>query len=298
MHYEISSMELKDLFSRIHRIEITTRSITKQLFSGQYQSAFKGRGMAFSEVRDYSIGDDVRSIDWNVTARFDAPFVKVFEEERELVVMLLIDVSGSMDFGSGDKNKESTALEVAATLIFSALANNDRVGALFFSDQVEKFIKPGKGRHHGMHILKELMTHKPKSGKTSLLEALHFYRGVMKRSTVAFVISDFQINEDFEHALKITKKRHDLVAIQISDRAETELPDLGLVDIQDLESGKTDWFWLGSTAKRKKLALQLAEKQMAIEDQLHKTRVDYTRLFTDEPFVKSLIHLFQKRQKK
>jgi uncharacterized protein (DUF58 family) len=291
-------MDLKDLFSRIHRIEITTRSITKQLFSGQYQSAFKGRGMSFSEVRDYSIGDDVRSIDWNVTARFDAPFVKVFEEERELVVMLLIDVSASMDFGSGQNNKETTALEVAATLIFSALATNDRVGAIFFSDRVEKFIKPNKGRHHGMHILKELMTHKPQSTQTSIEEALHFFRGVMKRSSVAFVLSDFQTDEDFSNALKITKKRHDLIAIQISDRAESELPDLGLVDVENLESGRSGWLWLGSRKKREQIALNLKKQQEKIEEQLHKSRVDYTHLYTNEPIVRPLIYLFQSRYKK
>jgi uncharacterized protein (DUF58 family) len=291
-------MDLKDLFSRIHRVEITTRSITKQLFSGQYQSAFKGRGMSFSEVRDYSIGDDVRSIDWNVTARFDAPFVKVFEEERELVVMLLIDVSASMDFGSGQNNKETTALEVAATLIFSALATNDRVGAILFSDRVEKFIKPNKGRHHGMHILKELMTHKPQSSQTSIEEALHFFRGVMKRSSVAFVLSDFQTDEDFSNALKITKKRHDLIAIQISDRAESELPDLGLVDVENLESGRSGWLWLGNKKKREKIALNLKKQQTKIEEQLHKSRVDYTHLYTNEPIVKPLIYLFQSRYKK
>lgn len=291
-------MDLKDLFSRIHRIEITTRSITKQLFSGQYQSAFKGRGMSFSEVRDYSIGDDVRSIDWNVTARFDAPFVKVFEEEREMVVMLLIDVSASMDFGSGQNNKETTALEVAATLIFSALATNDRVGAIFFTDRVEKFIKPNKGRHHGMHILKELMTFKPQSNQTSIEEALHFFRGVMKRSSVAFVLSDFQTDEDFSNALKITKKRHDLIAIQISDRAESELPDLGLVDVENLESGRSGWLWLGSKKKREQIALNLKLQQAKIEEQLHKSRVDYAHLYTNEPIVKPLIHLFQSRHRK
>ena len=291
-------MELKDLFAKIHRVEITTRSITKQLFSGQYQSAFKGRGMSFSEVRDYSIGDDVRSIDWNVTARFDAPFVKVFEEERELVVMLLIDVSASMDFGSGKNNKETTALEVAATLIFSALATNDRVGAIFFSDRIEKFIKPNKGRHHGMHILKELMTHKSQSNQTSIEEALHFFRGVMKRSSVAFVLSDFQTNEDFAHALKITKKRHDLIAIQISDRAENDLPNLGLVDVENLESGSSAWIWLGSRKTRQQIAESMKKQQANIEEQLHKSRVDFTRLFTNEPIVKPLIHLFQSRHKK
>ena len=291
-------MELKDLFAKIHRVEITTRSITKQLFSGQYQSAFKGRGMSFSEVRDYSIGDDVRSIDWNVTARFDAPFVKVFEEEREFVVMLLIDVSASMDFGSGKNNKETTALEVAATLIFSALATNDRVGAIFFSDRIEKFIKPNKGRHHGMHILKELMTHKSQSNQTSIEEALHFFRGVMKRSSVAFVLSDFQTNEDFAHALKITKKRHDLIAIQISDRAENDLPNLGLVDVENLESGSSAWLWLGSRKTRQQIAESMKKQQANIEEQLHKSRVDFTRLFTNEPIVKPLIHLFQSRHKK
>ena len=291
-------MELKDLFAKIHRVEITTRSITKQLFSGQYQSAFKGRGMSFSEVRDYSVGDDVRDIDWNVTARFDAPFVKVFEEERELVVMLLIDVSASMDFGSGQNNKETTALEVAATLIFSALATNDRVGAIFFSDRIEKFIKPNKGRHHGMHILKELMTHKSQSNQTSIEEALHFFRGVMKRSSVAFVLSDFQTNEDFAHALKITKKRHDLIAIQISDRAENDLPNLGLVDVENLESGSSAWLLLGSRKTRQQIAESMKKQQANIEEQLHKSRVNFTRLFTNEPIVKPLIHLFQSSHKK
>jgi uncharacterized protein (DUF58 family) len=291
-------MDLKEIFSRIHRIEISTRNITKQVFSGQYQSAFKGRGMSFSEVRDYSVGDDVRSIDWNVTARFDAPFVKVFEEERELVVMLLIDVSESMKFGSLEQNKENTALEVAATLIFSSLANNDRVGAVFFTNRVEKFIKPGKGRHHGMHILKELMTIKTKSNKTSIEEALHFYRGIMKRNTVAFILSDFNTQEDFQHPLKITHKRHDLVGIQICDKLEEELPNLGLVNAQDLESSKSNWLWLGSKTRRQKLLAEYKLHNATIENQMHKARVDFVRIHTNEPFIKDLVYLFQKRIKK
>lgn len=291
-------MDLKDIFSRIRRIEISTRNITKQVFSGQYQSAFKGRGMSFAEVRDYSIGDDVRSIDWNVTARFDAPFVKVFEEERELVVMLLIDVSASMRFGSRDQNKENTALEVAATLIFSALANHDRVGAVFFTDKIEKFIKPGKGRHHGMHILKELMTFKAKSNKTSIEEALHFYRGIMKRNTVAFILSDFNTSEDFHHPMKITRKRHDLVGIQICERAEAELPNLGLVYSEDLESKASSWLWLGSKKARAQLAQQYQNHLKQIEDQMHRARVDFVRVYTNEPFVKDLVYLFQNRIKK
>lgn len=291
-------MELKELFSRIHRIEISTRNITKQVFSGQYQSAFKGRGMSFAEVRDYSIGDDVRSIDWNVTARFDAPFVKVFEEERELVVMLLIDVSESMQFGSGKSNKESTALEVAATLIFSALTNHDRVGAVFFSNKVEKFIKPGKGRHHGMHILKELMTFKPKSNLTSIEEALHFYRGIMKRNTIAFILSDFQTDENFSHALKITKKRHDLVAIQICDRLENELPDLGLIETQTLESNLRNWMWLGSKNTREKFLKNALKKQRDTQEQIRKANIDFVSFYNNEPFIKPLIHLFQSRLKK
>jgi uncharacterized protein (DUF58 family) len=291
-------MDLKEIFSRIHRIEISTRNITKQVFSGQYQSAFKGRGMSFAEVRDYSIGDDVRSIDWNVTARFDAPFVKVFEEERELVVMLLIDVSGSMQFGSGEQNKESTALEVAATLIFSALANHDRVGAVFFTEKVEHFIKPGKGRHHGMHILKELMTFKPKSNRTSIEEVLHFYRGLMKRNTVAFLLSDFHLEGDFHHAMKITRKRHDLVGIQICEPAEKETPNLGLVQTEDLESKRKGWLWLGSKNTRKQIALDHENHLKNIEDQMHRARVDFTRVYTHEPFVKNLVHLFQSRIKK
>lgn len=291
-------MDLKELFSRIHRIEISTRNITKQVFSGQYQSAFKGRGMSFAEVRDYSIGDDVRSIDWNVTARFDSPFVKVFEEERELVVMLLIDVSGSMQFGSREQNKENTALEVAATLIFSALANHDRVGAVFFTNQVEHFIKPGKGRHHGMHILKELMTFKTRSNKTSIEEVLHFYRGIMKRNTLAFLLSDFNTSEDFHHSMKITRKRHDLVAIQILESAEEQVPDLGLVKTQDLESMHTSWLWLGSKKARNKIALAHKQRLKTTEDQMHKARVDFVRIYTNAPFVKDLVHLFQSRIKK
>lgn len=291
-------MDLKEIFSRIHRIEISTRNITKQVISGQYQSAFKGRGMSFSEVRDYSVGDDVRSIDWNVTARFDAPFVKVFEEERELVVMLLIDVSESMKFGSLEQNKENTALEVAATLVFSSLANHDRVGAVFFTDRVEKFIKPGKGRHHGMHILKELMTFKTKSNKTSIEEALHFYRGIMKRNTVAFILSDFNTQEDFQHPMKITHKRHDLVGIQICDKLEGELPNLGLVNAQDLESSKSNWLWLGSKKRRHKLLSEYKLHNANIENQMHKARVDFVRIHTNEPFIKDLVYLFQKRIKK
>ncbi len=291
-------MDLKEIFSRIHRIEISTRNITKQVFSGQYQSAFKGRGMSFAEVRDYSIGDDVRSIDWNVTARFDTPFVKVFEEERELVVMLLIDVSGSMKFGSREQNKENTALEVAATLIFSALANHDRVGAVFFTDKVEKFIKPGKGRNHGMHILKELMTSKPKSNFTSIEEVLHFYRGIMKRNTIAFILSDFNTPEDFHHPLKITRKRHDLVGIQICERAEDRMPNLGLIHTQDLESKSTGWLWLGSKHTREKLAQAHRNLLKNVDDQMHRARVDFVRIHTNEPFVKDLVHLFQNRIKK
>jgi len=291
-------MDIKEIFSRIHRIEITTRSITKQMFSGQYQSAFKGRGMSFAEVREYSIGDDVRSMDWNVTARFDAPFVKVFEEERELVVMLLIDISGSMHFGSGERNKESTAIEVAATLIFSALATNDRVGAVFFTDRVEKFIKPGKGRRHGMHILKELMTSKPSSKETSIVEALHFFRGLMKRNTVAFLLSDFNVDEAFADALRITKKRHDLVALQINDRAESDVLNLGLVNTEDLESGTSRWLWFGGRAARKKMVEAIEKKQESVLKQLRKAHVDFVTINTNEPFVKPLIHLFQSRMRK
>jgi uncharacterized protein (DUF58 family) len=291
-------MDLKEVFSRIHRIEISTRNITKQVFSGQYQSAFKGRGMSFAEVRDYSIGDDVRSIDWNVTARFDAPFVKVFEEERELVVMLLIDVSGSMQFGAGAQNKESTALEVAATLIFSALANHDRVGAVFFTDKIEHFIKPGKGRHHGMHILKELMTFKSKSNQTSIEEVLHFYRGIMKRNTVAFLLSDFDFDGDFHNAMKITRKRHDLVGIQICEAAQQDLPNLGLVKTEDLEFMGNGWLWLGSKRVRKQIALEYQNHLKNIVDQMNRAHVDFARIYTNQPFVKTLVHLFKSRIKK
>jgi uncharacterized protein (DUF58 family) len=291
-------MDLKALFSRLEKIEISTRNVTKQVASGQYHSAFKGRGMSFAEVRDYSAGDDVRSIDWNVTARFDSPYVKVFEEERELVVMLLIDVSQSMRFGLGDKNKATVALEVAATTIFSALANHDRVGAIFFSDQVERVFKPGKGRKHGLLILKELVYFESKSNRSSLKEVLHFFRSLMKKQSLAVLISDFQIQEDYQKALKITRSHHDLVALHVENTANPVVPNLGFVETQDLESNGRSWFWFGSKQVRKDLEQEQRNQMKTVAEQVKKAHVDYCLITTDQPFVRDLVLFFHKRMKK
>ena len=231
-------METSELLKRVRQIEIKTRGLSSNIFAGQYHSAFKGRGMAFSEVREYQYGDDVRDIDWNVTARFDKPFVKVFEEERELTVMLLVDVSNSLDFGTVKQLKKNMVAEIAATLAFSAIQNNDKIGVIFFSDRIEKFIPPKKGRKHILYIIRELLDFKPESTRTNIQCAIEYLTNVLKKRCTAFMLSDFIDDRDFQNALTIANRKHDVVALQVYDRRLEELPDVGLMKVRDAETGQ------------------------------------------------------------
>ncbi|MCR9171712.1 MAG: DUF58 domain-containing protein [bacterium] len=288
-------METSELLKKIRRLEIKAKGLTKHIFSGEYHSAFKGRGMAFSEVRDYHFGDEVRTIDWNVTARFNDPYVKVFDEERELTVMLIIDVSGSENFGSGEKTKKELALELAAVLSFSALSNNDKVGAIFVSDKVEKYIAADKGKKHALMILRELIELEPTSQGTDIEEALKFFRRTQKKRSIAFVISDFIDENNFIEGLKVARKKHDMVAIRLVDEAERELPNIGLIQFFNAETGQTTWVNSKSPEARK-MHRELYEKEEAkLLDNLLKSGVDFVSISTSEDFIKPLIKLFKNR---
>ncbi|MDC3252784.1 DUF58 domain-containing protein [Crocinitomicaceae bacterium] len=287
-------MDTKELLQRIRRLEIKAKGLTKHIFSGEYHSAFKGTGMAFSEVRDYHLGDEVRTIDWNVTARFNSPHVKVFDEERELHLMLIIDVSGSHNFGSSKKSKKDLALELAAVLSFSALSNNDKVGAIFVSDQVEKYIAPGKGKKHALFILREFIELKPKSKGTDIKQGLKFFRNTQKKRTIAFLISDF-IDEDFLEELKMSRKKHDIIAIHLLDEAEREIPNMGLIQLYNSETGTTTWVNSNSAQFRNAQRTQFNRKQDKIFNDFLRSGIDYTSISTTEDFIKPLIKLFQNR---
>lgn len=289
-----------DLLKKVRKIEIKTRKLSRQIFAGEYHSAFKGRGMAFSEVREYQYGDDVRNMDWNVTARLNAPYVKVFEEEREMTVMLLVDVSGSGRFGSVSKTKRDLTAEVGAVLSFSASANNDKVGALFFSDKVEKFIPPKKGRSHLLMILRELIDFEPQSRKTDISEALRFLTNAIKKRCTAFLLSDLMdFNEDrkpkFEDALKIAAGRHDLSVINIYDKRERELPDIGMLRVSDAETGGEMWIDTSSRRVREEYAKWSEDVNTAVRQTLRKYKVDSADISTDSDYVKGLITLFKSR---
>ena len=287
-------MEPSELIKKVRRIEIRTRALTQQIFAGQYKSAFKGRGMAFSEVRQYNYGDDVRFIDWNVTARFNAPFVKIFNEEREMTVMLLIDVSGSNLFGTRKQFKTDLITELAAVLSFSAITNNDKVGVIFFSDTVEKFIPPAKGKSHILRIIRELLTYTPSQRQTNLSEALRYFTNAIKKKCTAFVISDF-VGGDFEQALKIAANRHDIVALQISDKGEATIPNLGLLELMDPETGKRFWADTSSPKVRDSYAQwwkKLADTNL---DVFRRSGIDVAQLYTDEDYVPALSALFARR---
>lgn len=293
-------MSSTDLLKKVRKIEIKTRKLSRQIFAGEYHSAFKGRGMAFSEVREYQYGDDVRNMDWNVTARLNAPYVKVFEEEREMTVMLLVDVSGSGRFGSVSKTKRDLTAEVGAVLSFSASANNDKVGALFFSDKVEKFIPPKKGRSHLLMILRELIDFEPQSRKTDISEALRFLTNAIKKRCTAFLLSDLMdFNEDrkpkFEDALKIAAGRHDLSVINIYDKRERELPDIGMLRVSDAETGGEMWIDTSSRRVREEYAKWSEDVNTAVRQTLRKYKVDSTDISTDSDYVKGLITLFKSR---
>ena len=284
-----------DIIKKVRRIEIKARGLSRQLFSGEYHSAFKGRGMAFSEVREYQYGDDVRSIDWNVTARLNHPYVKVFEEERELTVMLLVDVSGSNRFGTRRQFKEELVAEVAATLAFSAIQNNDKVGVILFSDKIEKFIPPKKGSSHILRIIRELITFHPESGGTDVAEALRYFSNVIKRRCTAFVLSDFY-DTDYADALKIATGKHDLVAIRVADKSEEALPDMGLVKFYDPETGETAWIDTSDRWTRSEFASRYQGHVRATEALLKKYGIDTATLYTGEDYVKELKRLFEKRK--
>ena len=283
-----------DILKKVRKIEIKARGLSRQLFSGEYHSAFKGRGMAFSEVREYQYGDDVRSIDWNVTARLNHPYVKVFEEERELTVMLLVDVSGSNRFGTHHQFKEELVAEVAATLAFSAIQNNDKVGVILFSDRIEKFIPPKKGSSHILRIIRELITYRPTSNGTDLSEALRYFTNVIKKRCTAFLLSDFY-DDNYTDALKIASGKHDLVAIRIADEKETRLPDLGLAKFYDPETDETIWIDTADSTIRNEFASRYASHVTRVEEVLKKYGIDQTVLYTGEDYVKELKKLFERR---
>lgn len=287
-------METKELIKKVRKIEIKTKGISNQVFAGSYQSAFKGKGMAFTEVREYQPGDDIRSIDWNVTARFNRPYVKIFEEERELTVMLLIDVSGSNEFGTKLRLKEEMVMEIAAVLAFSAIQNNDKVGVIFFSSTIEKFIPPKKGTSHILRIIRELIDFKPREQGTDIAEALKYMRNVIKKKSIAFLISDFQ-DKGFEDALNIVSKKHDLVGIRVFDDLEKQIPAAGIMRLKDAETGALIWADTSSNSFRQELARWNANHEQYLLNMFRKASVDYTSIATHQDYVPPLIGLFKRR---
>ena len=288
-------METSEIIKKVRKIEIKTRGLSSNIFAGQYHSAFKGRGMAFSEVREYQFGDDVRDIDWNVTARFHRPYIKVFEEEREMPVMLLIDVSGSLDFGTQKQMKRDMVTEIAATLAFSAIQNNDKIGVVFFSDKIEKYIPPKKGRKHILYIIREMLDFKPESTRTDVKQAIEFLSSVQKRRTTAFILSDFYVRQDFQHSLQIANRKHDVVAIQVYDQRAKELPDVGLMKVVDAETGYEQYVDTSSQKLRQAYHKYWMTKQAQLQETFNKSNVDNVSIGTHEDFVKALLLLFKKR---
>jgi uncharacterized protein (DUF58 family) len=289
-------METSELLKKVRKIEIKTRGLSNQIFSGEYHSAFKGKGMTFSEVREYQYGDDIRTIDWNVTARFNTPYVKIFEEERELTVMLLVDVSGSKEFGTRKQLKHDLVTEIAAVLAFSAIQNNDKVGVILFSDKIEKFIPPKKGSAHILRIIRELINFEPQNHGTDIAEALRYFTNVIKKGCTSFLISDL-IGKKFEDAVKIANKKHDLVAIRVYDIRETEIPPMGLVKLKDAESGKMMWVDTSSQPVRDAYKIWWKQQEEKVIDLLKKSGVDVVSVRTDQDYVRPLMNLFKKREK-
>jgi len=287
-------METAELLKKVRKIEIKTRGLSSQIFSGEYHSAFKGRGMAFSEVREYIPGDDIRTIDWNVTARFNSPYVKVFEEERELNVVLLVDVSASGNFGTLKQTKQELITELCAVIAFSASTNNDKIGVIFFSDRVEKFIPPKKGKSHILRIIRELLNFEPQHKGTDITVALKFLTNAIKKKSIAFVISDF-INGRFEDAVKIANKKHDVVALRIYDVAETTFPKIGLLKLKDNESGQVKWVDTSSRDFQHSFKLQQVKHEGYLKDTFSRAGVDYAKISTHDGYIKPLMNLFKRR---
>lgn len=288
-------MDTSEILKRVRKIEIKTRRLSSNIFAGQYHSAFKGRGMAFSEVREYQFGDDVRDIDWNVTARFHRPFVKVFEEERELTVMLLIDVSGSLEFGTQRQQKKDMVTEIAATLAFSAIQNNDKIGVIFFSDKIERYIPPKKGRKHILYIIREMLDFHAESKKTDIGKAVEYLTSVSKRKCTAFLLSDFYTRTEFEQSLTICNRKHDVAAIQVYDIRDKILPDVGLMKICDAETDHEMYIDTSNKKLRRAHTQYWMNKQNVLEQIFNKSNVDHVSIATNEDFVKSLMVLFQMR---
>ncbi len=289
-------METSELLKKVRQIEIKTRGLSRNIFAGQYHSAFKGRGMAFSEVREYQYGDDIRDIDWNVTARYNKPFVKVFEEERELTVMLLVDVSASQDFGTRQSIKRDVVTEIAATLAFSAIQNNDKIGVIFFSDKIEKFIPPKKGKKHILYIIRELINFEAESPKTDMGMALKYLTNVIKKRCTTFMISDFIDVRDYNNALTIANRKHDIVALQVYDNLETQMPDVGLMKIMDSETGAEKWVDTSSRKVRQIYQDWWKKQQENMQTSFNRSKVDSVSVRTDEDYVKALMALFKKRR--
>lgn len=290
-------METTDLLKQVRKIEIRTRGLTRNIFAGEYHSAFKGRGMAFSEVREYQFGDDIRNIDWNVTARYSHPYVKIFEEERELTVMLLIDVSGSHDFGTSRKFKRNVITEIAAILAFSAIQNNDKTGVIFFSDKIEKFIPPKKGKSHILRIIRELIDFKPDNLGTNIPEALRYFTNVIKKKCTAFVISDFMDQHaDLERALSVANNKHDVVAVRIFDERETELPSIGMLKVKDAETGNYVWVNSSDPLTRTRYKAWWLEQSDRLKGIFTRCGVDAAMINTNEDYVRALMNLFKKRE--
>lgn len=290
-------MDTTELLRKVRKIEIKTQGLSKNIFAGQYHSAFKGRGMAFSEVREYQYGDDVRDIEWNVTGRFHHPYVKVFEEERELTVMLLVDVSGSLDFGTREQMKRDRVTEIAATLAFSAIQNNDKVGVIFFSDQIEKYIAPSKGRKHILYCIREMLTFKPESKRTDIKIAIEYLTKVLKRRCTAFLISDFYTKINFEQSLTIANKKHDVVAIQVYDDRAKELPDVGLMKVIDAETNHQMYIDTHDKRLRKAHRDYWENRNKQLDEVLNQSRVDVVSIATNDDYVKMLMALFSKRSR-
>ena len=288
-------MDALELFKQVRKIEIKTRGLSSNIFAGQYHSAFKGRGMAFSEVREYQVGDDVRDIDWNVTARFRRPFVKVFEEERELTVMLLIDVSGSLDFGTTERTKREMATEMAAILAFSAIQNNDKIGVIFFSDRIEKYIPPKKGRKHILYIIHEMLDFKPESKRTNVAAAIEYLTRVMKRRCIAFVVSDFYAENSFQKELQIANSKHDVVAIQVYDQRAKTPPNVGLMKVKDAETGHEMFIDTASAKLRRAHTEYWVERMNTLKTTFAQSNVDWVSVATNEDYVKAMMLLFMQR---
>ncbi|NDW17328.1 DUF58 domain-containing protein [Dysgonomonas sp. 216] len=289
-------METSELLKKVRQIEIKTRGLSQNIFAGEYHSAFKGRGMAFSEVREYQYGDDIRDIDWNVTARYNRPYIKIFEEEREMTVVLLVDVSGSLNFGTTNSMKRDIVTEIAATLAFSAIQNNDKIGVIFFSDKIEKFIPPKKGKKHILYIIRELINFEPENNNTDLNIALQYLTNAIKKRCTAFLISDFIDTYDYENALTIANRKHDIIAMQVYDPRETELPSVGLMKLIDAETSEEVWIDTSSKATRNEYKRWFDDRNEHYRQKAFtRSRVDNISIRTDEDYVKAMLSLFRQR---